>query len=156
VMGLNMTLRYKNFDLIAYAFASIGNEIVRNYERAQPNVNRLSTTLDRWTGPGTSNFVPRVTTAATANNVFSTYYVEDGSYVRLQRVQLGYQIPEATTKKIGIEQIRFFFAVNNLFTLTKYMGFDPAASSGAPIGSGFDSGFYPAARTYTFGFNINI
>ncbi len=156
VMGLNLTLRYKNFDLIAYAFASIGNEIVRNYERAQPNVNRLATSLDRWTGEGTSNSVPRLTTAATANNVFSDYYVEDGSYLRLQRLQLGYKIPVATTKKIGIEEVRFFIAVNNLFTITKYMGFDPAASNGAPIGSGFDSGFYPAARTYTFGFNINI
>lgn len=156
VMGLNITLNYKNFDFVAYAFASLGNEIVRNYERAQPNVNRLATSLDRWTGPGTSNTVPRLTTAATANTVFSDYYVEDGSYLRLQRVQLGYKIAQETTKKIGIEEIRFFFAVNNLFTLTKYMGFDPAASSGSPIGSGFDSGFYPASRTYTFGFNINI
>jgi len=156
VMGLNITLRYKNFDLVTYAFASIGNEIVRNYERAQPNVNRLATTLDRWTGEGTGNKVPRVTTAATANNIFSDYYVEDGSYLRLQRIQLGYKLPELTTKKIGIEEVRFFIAVNNLFTITNYMGFDPAASSGSPIGSGFDSGFYPAARTYTFGFNINI
>lgn len=156
VMGLNITLNYKNFDFVAYAFASLGNEIVRNYERAQPNVNRLSTSLDRWTGPGTSNTVPRLTTAATANNVFSEYYVEDGSYLRLQRLSLGYKLAQETTKKIGIEEIRFFFAVNNLFTLTNYMGFDPAASSGTPIGSGFDSGFYPASRTYTFGFNINI
>nr|NQU92883.1 TonB-dependent receptor [Bacteroidota bacterium] len=112
--------------------------------------------MERWTGPGTSTTVPRLTTAATANNVFSQYYVEDGSYVRLQRVQLGYRLPETTTMKIGIEEVRFFLAINNLVTLTKYMGFDPAASSGQPIGSGFDSGFYPAARTYTFGFTINI
>lgn len=156
VMGLNLTLKYKNFDFLAYAFASMGNDIVRNYERAQPNVNRISQTLDRWTGPGTSNTVPRVTTAATANNVFSTYYVEDGSYLRIQRVQLGYRIPETTTMKIGIQELRFYVAINNLYTFTKYMGFDPAASSGSPIGSGFDSGFYPASRTYTFGFTLNI
>jgi len=70
VMGLNISLRYKDFDFVAYAFASIGNDIVRNYERAQPDVNRLSTTLDRWTGPGTSNSVPRVTYDATANTIF--------------------------------------------------------------------------------------
>ncbi len=156
LMGFNMTLRYKNFDFMAYAFASIGNDIVRNYERAQPNVNRLSTVLDRWTGPGTSNSVPRVTTAATANNIFSEYYVEDGSYLRLQRLALGYKLPESLIQKIRFKEIRFFVAVNNLFTLTKYNGFDPAASSGAPIGSGFDSGFYPAARTYWFGFNVNL
>lgn len=156
VMGLNINLRYKNFDFIAYTFASIGNDIVRNYERAQPNVNRISTVLERWTGPGTSNTVPRVTTAATANNVFSDYYVEDGSYYRIQKVQLGYTLPENTTMKIGIEQVKFFVAINNLFTFTKYTGYDPAASSGAPIGAGFDSGFYPASRTYTFGFTLNI
>jgi len=156
MMGLNLSLNYKNFDFVAYAFASIGNDIVRNYERAQPNVNRLSTTLERWTGPGTSNSVPRVTTAATANNIFSDYYVEDGSYLRLQRLSLGYTLPKNLTQKVKINDVRFFVAVNNLFTLTKYTGFDPAANSGAPIGGGFDSGFYPASRTYWFGFNINI
>ena len=156
IMGLNISFEYKNFDFVMYTFTSIGNEIVRNYERTQPNVNRMSYTLDRWTGPGSSNEVPRVTTAATANNVFSDYYVEDGSYIRIQRVQLGYKIPLAKSKKIGIEEIRLYIAINNLVTLTKYMGFDPAASNGQPIGSGFDSGFYPAARTYTFGFSLNI
>lgn len=156
IMGLNLSLEYKNFDFVAYTFVSLGNDIVRNYERTQPNVNRLSYTLDRWTGPGTSDEVPRVTTAATANNVFSDYYVEDGSYLRIQRIQLGYKLPETTSKKIGIEEVRFFVAINNLLTLTKYKGFDPAASNAAPIGSGFDSGFYPASRVYTFGFSLNI
>jgi len=156
VMGFNFTLTYKNFDFLAYTFVSIGNDIVRNYERTQPNANRLSTSLDRWTGPGTSNTVPRLTTQATANTVLSDYYVEDGSYLRIQRMQLGYKLPETITTKIGIEQVRFFIAINNLLTLTKYTGYDPAASSGQPIGSGFDSGFYPASRTYTFGFSLNI
>lgn len=156
IMGLNISLGFKNFDFVMYTFTSLGNEIVRNYERTQPNVNRLTYTMDRWTGPGTSNEVPRVTTAATANNVLSDYYVEDGSYMRIQRVQLGYRIPEEKSKKIGMQEIRFFIAINNLLTLTKYTGFDPAASSGRPIGSGFDDGFYPASRVYTFGFNLNI
>jgi TonB-dependent starch-binding outer membrane protein SusC len=156
IMGLNLTLKYKDFDFTTYIFTSLGNDIVRNYERTQPNVNRMSYVMDRWTGPGTSNEVPRVTTEATANNIFSTYYVEDGSYARIQRLQLGYRLPETTSMKIGIKELRFYVAVNNLFTFTKYKGFDPAASSGAPVGSGFDDGFYPAARTYIFGFNLNI
>ncbi len=156
VMGLNISVRYKSFDVVAYAFASIGNEIVRNYERAQPDVNRLSTSLDRWTGPGTSNTVPRVIYGATANTIFSDYYVEDGSYLRLQRLSLGYKIPQDITQRIKIDEVKFFVAVNNLVTLTKYMGFDPGASTGQPIGGGFDSGFYPAARTYWFGFSINL
>lgn len=156
IMGLNITLRYRDFDFTAFAFASIGNDIVRNYERTQPNVNRMSYILDRWTGPGTSNDVPRVTTAATANNIFSDHYVEDGSYLRLQRMVLGYRLPETASARIGMQEVRFYFAINNLFTITKYKGFDPATSSGVPIGSGFDNGFYPAARTYILGFNVNI
>jgi len=156
IMGLNLSMRYKNFDFSAYAFASIGNDIVRNYERAQPDVNRLSTSLDRWTGPGTSNSVPRLTYIATANTVFSDYYVEDGSYLRLQRISIGYRIPASLTQKIKINEFKLFVAVNNLVTLTNYTGFDPGASNGQPIGGGFDSGFYPAARTYWFGFSINL
>lgn len=156
VMGLNLTLKYKNFDFTVYTYASLGNDIVRNYERTQPNVNRMSYILERWTGPGTSNDVPRVTTQATSNNVFSDFYVEDGSYVRLQKLTLGYRIPENLTTKIGIRELRFYGTISNLFTFTKYKGYDPAASSGAPLGGGFDDGFYPAARTYTFGLNLNI
>lgn len=155
IMGLNITLRFYNFDFIAYAFASIGNDIVRNYERVHPDVNRLSYTMDRWTGPGTSNTVPRVTNGATANTIFSDYYVENGSYLRLQRISLGYTIPEKLMKS-KVRELRFYVAVNNLFTITKYQGFDPAASSGSPIGSGFDSGFYPASRIYWFGLSLNI
>jgi len=156
IMGFNLFFKYKGFDLTAYLYASLGNEIVRNYERSQPNVNRLRKSLDRWTGPGTSNTEPRLTTAATANNVFSEYYVEDGSYLRLQRLSLGYTLPLSLTQKIRIDKIKFFVAVNNLFTLTKYMGYDPAATSGSPIGGGFDYGVYPASRTYWFGLNLNF
>ncbi len=93
VMGLNLTFNYKGFDFLAYTYASLGNQMVRNYERTQPRANKLSTYLDRWTGPGTGDEVPRVTTAATANTIFSDYYVEDASFVRLQNIQLGYVIP---------------------------------------------------------------
>ncbi len=155
-MGLNITLNFKQFDFLAYAYASLGNDIVRNYERTQPNVNRLSYMLDRWTGPGTSNTVPRVTTAATSNNVFSDFYVEDGSYLRLQRVSLGYSLPEAVVSKIKMKKLRFYVAVNNLVTLTKYMGYDPVSITGAPVGGGFDAGFYPSAITYWFGLNVQF
>ncbi|PLX00455.1 MAG: SusC/RagA family protein [Marinilabiliales bacterium] len=163
IMGLNIQLNFHNFDFIAYLFSSIGNDVVRNYERAQPNVNRMDYWLDRWTGPGTSNTVPRVTTAATANNVFSEFYVEDGSYLRLQRVSLGYTFPEKWFKS-KVKEFRLYVAVNNLFTITNYQGFDPAAyrgydpntQTGSPIGAGFDDGFYPAAKTFWFGLTLNL
>lgn len=154
-MGFNLTLNYKNFDFTAYAFASLGNDMVRNYERTVPNVNRLNYMLDRWTGEGTSNTVPRVTTGATNNTVFSSYYVEDASYCRIQNVQLGYNFKPEWFRN-AVTKLRLYVGVNNLYTFTKYMGYDPGASSGAPIGSGIDYGFYPVPRTYMFGANINF
>lgn len=156
LMGFNFSFSYKGIDFGVFTYASIGNEIVRNYERSQPNVNRMAYTLDRWTGEGTSNEVPRVTTAATANNIFSDFYVEDGSYFRIQKVQLGYMIPKKWTEKIYIRELRVFGSVDNLYTFTNYTGFDPAASSGSPVGGGIDYGFYPASRVYTIGLNLKL
>lgn len=155
-MGFNLNIQYKGFDFAAYTFASIGNDMVRNYERTVPNANRLNYVLDRWTGEGTSNTVPRATTGATNNNLFSDYFVEDASYVRIQNVQLGYTFTEDILGKSGITKARLYVGVNNLYTFTKYRGYDPGASSGAPIGSGIDYGFYPVPRMYMVGANINF
>lgn len=155
-MGFNVQLNYKNIDFAIYTFASVGNDMVRNYERTLSDANRLNYVLDRWTGEGTSNTVPRVTTGATANNVFSDYFVEDASYFRIQNVQLGYTINPKFTERIGVSKFRLYAGANNLLTLTKYKGFDPGASNGAPIGGGIDYGFYPIPRTYMIGFNLNF
>ena len=155
-MGLNLSLNYKAFDLNAYAFASIGNEIVRNYERTLPLTNRATYFLDRWTGPGTSTTTPRVTTGATGNNLFSDFYVEDGSFVRLQNVQLGYTLEGSRLERSQLDKVRFYVSASNLFTLTKYRGYDPTTSNGNPIGGGIDQGFYPNPRTFLFGMNVNF
>ncbi|WP_264565010.1 SusC/RagA family TonB-linked outer membrane protein [Flavobacterium sp. N3904] len=155
-MGFNIQLDYKNFDFVAFTYASIGNDMVRNYERTLSDVNRLDYVLDRWTGEGTSNTVPRVTTSATSNNVFSDYYVEDASFVRIQNMQIGYSVDPNYFAKAGLTKLRVYIGANNLYTFTKYKGFDPGASSGAPIGGGIDYGFYPIPRTYLLGLNVNF
>ncbi len=155
-MGLNLNFTVKNFDFTAYTYASLGNEMVRNYERNQPNVNRHAYYLERWRGEGTSNEVPRLTTAATSNGVFSDFYVEDASYVRIQNAQIGYSLPADFLGRVGIDKLRVYVAGNNLYTFTDYKGFDPSASTGEAIGGGIDYGFYPVPRTYMFGVNLNF
>lgn len=155
-MGLNVNFDFKNFDFVAYSFASLGNDMVRNYERTLSDANRLNYVLDRWRGEGTSNSVPRVTTGATSNNVFSDYFVEDASYLRIQNVQVGYSLPSNVLERLGFSKIRVYTGVNNLYTFTKYRGFDPGATNGAPIGGGIDFGFYPVPRTYLVGLNLNF
>ena len=100
--------------------------------------------------------MPRVTTGATNNNLFSSYFVEDASFLRIQNVQIGYTLPSKVVAKVGISKVRFYAAANNVLTFSKYRGFDPAANTGNPISGGIDYGFYPTPRTYSFGFNVNF
>jgi TonB-linked SusC/RagA family outer membrane protein len=155
-MGLNISFEYKNFDFAAYAFASVGNEIVRNYERNEQRTNRSIYYLDRWTGEGSTNSFPRVTSGANENEIFSDFYVEDGSFVRLQNVQLGYSLGEKTLENTGLSNLRFYISASNLLTLTKYRGYDPTTTSGGSIGAGIDYGFYPNPRTFLLGINLKF
>ena len=155
-MGLNISINYKNFDFGTYAFASLGNDIVRNYERNQPLVNKSVYTLNRWVGEGSTNAHPRVTTGATSNTLFSDFYVEDGSFLRIQNAQLGYTFPTAAMERLGADKLRVYISANNIYTFTEYRGYDPSASSGAPIGAGIDQGFYPVPRTYLLGVNFKF
>lgn len=164
-MGFNLQLNYKNVDFGVYTYASLGNDMVRNYERTLSDVNHTDYVLGRWTGEGSTNSHPRVTTDATSNRVFSDYFVEDASYLRIQNVQLGYSLAPQVLNKIGLTKFRVYTSINNLYTFTKYNGYDPGQSNGpqnqdnvsnSPIGAGIDYGFYPIPRTYMLGLNINF
>ncbi len=155
-MGFSLSLDYKKFDFAGYAFASVGNEIVRNYERNQQLVNKPTWYLDRWTGSGSTNLAPRQTIGTNGNTVFSDYYVEDGSFVRLQNVQLGYTFSNSAKANSFFDKFRIYVSASNLFTLTKYRGYDPTVGTGAPIGGGIDQGIYPSASTYLLGINVKF
>lgn len=165
-MGLNLGLKYKGIDVSANIYSSIGNEILRNYERQQPLANLLAYRIDRWTGPGSTNEHPRLTNETNHNNVISDYFVEDGSYVRIKNIQLGYAFPARLMERIGATGLRIYVAVNNLYTFTNYQGYDPGLSgenpdpndpgTGNPSYAGIDNGFYPQAKTYMVGLNLNF
>jgi TonB-linked SusC/RagA family outer membrane protein len=155
-MGLNLSFNYKKWDFQTYLFASIGNEMIRNYERNQPLTNLTTHALNRWTGEGSTNSYPRVTTGATANQVFSDFFVEDASFIRAQNMQIGYTLDEKSLDNLKLNGLRVYASVNNAFTLTKYRGYDPSASSGDPLASGIDNGFYPVARTFLLGINAKF
>ena len=153
VLGFNIF----GVDVSTNLYAALGHKIVRNYERQQPYANQLGYVLDRWTVDNPSNENPRVTTSATRNGVFSDYFVEDGSYLRVRNVQIGYVLPKNLSKKLGSDYVRIYFSANNLFTLTNYMGYDPdIGSAGGALSSGIDYGFYPQARTIMGGINIKF
>lgn len=155
--GLNLSLKYSGFDMSCNIYAAIGQEIIRNYERQQPYANQLDYVIGRWTGPGSTNEIPRVTTGATRNNVFSDYFVEDGSFMRIRNFQFGYTFPRKWMEAAKVQSFRIYVSINNLYTLTKYQGFDPDIGNfGGPLAAGVDYGFYPQARSIMGGFNIKF
>lgn len=155
-MGLSAGANFKGFDFSVILYASIGNDILRNYERQQPLANQLAYKIARWTGEGSTNEHPRLTTAANNNAVISDYFVEDGSFLRIKNIQVGYSLPSSILNKIGAKKFRIYAAANNLFTFTKYRGYDPDFSTDSPLLSGIDYGFYPQARTLMAGVNLTF
>lgn len=155
-MGLSLGIKYKGFDFSTLLYASVGNDILRNYERQLPLSNQLTYKIERWTGANSTNENPRLTTGLNNNNVLSDYFVEDGSYLRLRNLQLGYSLPSSLISKVGATRLRVYVAANNLLTLTRYKGFDPDISTDSPVASGIDYGFYPQARVFMAGLNLNF
>ena len=155
-MGFAFNFKLKGFDFSGNVYAALGQEIIRNYERQQPYANQLAYVIDRWTGEGSTNEHPRLTTGPTNNNLFSDYYVEDGSFVRLRNLQFGYTLPSTLLRKIHLESLRVYVAANNLITLTRYMGFDPDLGSSSVLSAGVDYGMYPQARSLMGGLQIKF
>jgi len=156
-LGFNLGFNYKNIDFSASAFASIGNDMVRDYERINLYANKSTRVLDAWTPENTSTTTPKVSSGASVNtDLFSDYFVEDASYLRIQNIQVGYTFPLKMTEKINMEKLRLYTSINNLHTFTNYSGYDPSASSGDSIGGGIDRGFYPISTSYMLGLNLSF
>jgi TonB-linked SusC/RagA family outer membrane protein len=152
--GLTLTADWKNIDFSAFFQGVQGNEIFKLYRR--PNVlyaNWDRSYLERWHGEGTSNWIPKIIEADSRNTQeISTLHVEDGSYVRLKVLQLGYTFPQSFTKKVLINKLRLFVQGENLFTITDYTGLDPEVGTR----NGYDSGTFPQARIFSFGVNVTL
>ena len=144
--GFNLGVSWKNFDLNMMWQGTAGNDIYDATRRTDIATSNLpSWMLNRWTGEGTSNRIPRFVQGDNVNWQSSDLYVYDGSYLRLKNIQLGYTLAAALTQKVFISSLRFYVAAENLFTFTKYHGFDPEISSGG-TSLGIDYGVYPQAR----------
>ena len=169
--GATANLEYKNFDLSAFFQGQYGNKIysqvnmdIEGFYRAFNVTQRVYD--EHWTGEGTSNTMPRVSFSGASNNKYpSSRFLEDGSYVRLKNVQLGYSIPEKVIDRLHIKSLRIYVTGQNLWTLTKFTGLDPEMTIsdnvkrdtyGGDVGAGIDWGTYPSARSYIVGLNLNF
>lgn len=154
--GFNLGVQWKGIALSAMFQGTAGNQVLDATRRTDALASNLpSWMLGRWTGEGSSDRIPRFVRADSRNWVSSDLLVYDGDYFRLKNLMLSYTIPAQLTRKIGVANFRVYVAGENLFTCTKYHGFDPEISSGG-TSLGIDYGVYPQARVYTVGFNIQI
>ncbi len=154
--GFNIGFSYKNFDFALNAYGAAGNQIVQSYRNhANSHSNYTSAILGRWTGEGTSNRIPRVT-ETNINWQFSDLYIQDGDYLRISNITIGYDFAKLINLK-AISQARLYFQVQNAFTFTKYDGMDPEIGYGTSDWvSGIDLGYYPRPRTFLVGVNLKF
>ncbi len=179
--GIGNTFAYKNFDLTVSLNGSYGNRII-NYQRRwlenpRENTNVLKAAteyavLDRIDPAGPNDYrnihivsgnpyMPRMaasSAASTSNFRYSDKFVEDGSFLRIQNISFGYTLPSRWTSKAGIETLKFYANLQNVYTFTKYSGYDPEVGSNNQdaLMTGIDNARYPSPRIYTFGLNLTF
>ncbi len=127
--------------------------------------------MDRWTGSGTSNTEPRLTSINNPNKFISSRYVENGDFVKVRNLQVGYNIPTDLAERLSVQSIRVYLSGNNLFYFTKYNGFTPEFNSSAnydsdaenandattrTLGNGIDRTVYPVTSVYKIGLNVTF
>ncbi|KLT67624.1 TonB-dependent receptor [Pedobacter sp. BMA] len=159
--GFSNNFTYKNWDLNVFLQWSYGNNIINAnryyFEGATPNgiLNQYATFIDRWTPTNPTNEYFRAGGYGTFQ--YSSRVIEDGSYLRLKTVRLGYNFSPKITRKIGVSALNLNMSAQNILTLTGYSGMDPEASARqSTLTPGFDWGTYPQARVITFGLNATF
>ena len=160
-IGFNLHAAYKGFDFSLTGTGAFGHQIVRTWNKGEDTVSNLNMKIlyGSWKGEGTSNFLPRLDNMGNPNwKTFSSIWVEDADYVKIQNVTLGYDFKNIW-KTCPLGQLRLYVSAQNLFTFTDYSGMDPEIGSDGDTVSwaaGVDNGFYPSPRTYLVGVNIKF
>jgi TonB-linked SusC/RagA family outer membrane protein len=159
--GLRLQGDWKGIDFTLALQGTEGNKIYNgnntDLESVRANINYASSTLDSFTFNPNSNF-PRLDISDKNNNSadYSNRFLEDGSYLRIKTLQIGYTIPKSVTSKVSIDKCRVYFAGDNLHTFTKYSGYNPDVSADALGGRGIDYKSYPLSKTFLLGLQLNF
>ncbi|ASZ11261.1 TonB-dependent receptor [Chitinophaga sp. MD30] len=163
--GLNSDLRYKDWSFAFLIQGSQGNDIFNasriETEGMYDSKNQSTEVLRRWTTPGQNTDIPRASNGDINNSRVSSRFVENGSFLRLKSATIGYSLPKSLAEKIKLNRLSVYVTAQNLFTITKYKGFDPeinayAADKNNGPALGIDYGTYPTARAFIFGVNMSF
>ncbi len=162
-LGLNLAFKYKAFTLDMFFAGDFGFDIQNHMKRQLLSMNygnlatnRGADILNAWTPTNTSSDIPALSLTDDNNEArFSTYYVENGSYMKMKYLKLSYSLPKNLIKRIGASNLDIYGQVENVFTMTKYKGLDPEILPGE-YGARIDNGAYPRPRTFTIGLNLQF
>ncbi len=161
--GFTNNFEYKGFDLSIFFQWAYGADILNankllfetGYDKRR-DLNQFASFTDRWTFDNPESNIPRVS-ASTSNKLFSTRIIEDGSYIRLKTISVGYSFDKKLISKLNLKKARVFFSGQNLFTLTNYSGYDPEVSiRNSALTPGLDFSAYPRAMSFNMGLNLNF
>lgn len=160
-VNLNLNVAWKGFDLSAVVGSAWNYKLYNGnryfYEGMNSGSNFLASTLDAWTPQNTNTTVPRaIFNDPNGNLKESDRFLENGNFVRLRQLQLGYTLPESLTRKAYIEHLRFYVSADNLFTITNYKGVDPEFSRANVLNTGIDKLIYPFTRSFTVGAQLTF
>ena len=157
--GFNNNFTYKNLSLNVFFQWNYGNDILNaartQFVRGKSEVgyNRWKEYCGRWTPENPMSDIPRV--GGWGSSQYSTFEVEDGSFLRLKNLSLGYTLPSKITKKFFVQKLRVYFSAQNLVTWSNYSGYDPEVSTkNTALTPGYDWSAYPRSRVYNFGINV--
>lgn len=161
--GFNNSFGYKNFDLSLLFVGSYGNDIANEFRKYNITLNgQWAPTKDafdkRWRGEGTSNSFdrPNINSGRSIGDYANSLWIEDGSYLRLRDITLGYTFSASQLSFAKISSIRLYVSAQNWLTLTSYSGYDPEVSWAAPTINGWDRGNYPSTKSITVGASVNF
>jgi TonB-linked SusC/RagA family outer membrane protein len=158
IFGLTNTFSWKGFDLSIILQGAYGNQILntnrQNLELFTGQQNAAASAVDRWTPTNPSQILPRAKLDPAP--VFSDRFIENGSFLRVQNLSLGYSLPKALISKAKLSGASIFVSGQNLLTWTKYTGFDPEVTSGSNVSPGTDAGIYPVAKTISAGVRLSF
>jgi TonB-linked SusC/RagA family outer membrane protein len=156
IFGLNLDLEYMGFDISIGIQGQTGNKIFNAKDAVRPDPYNFETSvLNSWYGPGSSTTEPRAAYGG-YNYTPSDRFVQDGSFIRIRNLILGYTLPQKLSNKIYMQKLRVYLKVDNLYTFTKYTGYSPEIGSSDVLSNGIDFGGYPVTALYAFGINISM
>lgn len=166
IYGVNLSMEYRGFDAVLFLQGMQNMQVyntmlshigIASGDNTGKDENKLVDVMDFWSPENPSTTMTRPTVLdENLNSRISSWFLYEASFLRVKTLQVGYNFPSAFTSRINIDNLRIFLSANNLYTITKYPGYDPEVGASNPLNAGIDNGYYPVPRNASIGINLTF